>query len=65
LGLAEKEEAVAILLRVFRVILAPCVFLSIAALVALIVLVDTLGEICRDTVEELVSDVSEDTVFVS
>ena len=48
----------------FRVILAPCVFLRIATLVALIVLVDYFGEISGHTVEELVSDVSKDAVFV-
>ena len=49
----------------FRVILAPCVFLRIFAFVALIVLVDNLREVSGDTVKELVSDVSKDAVFVS
>ena len=45
--------------------MAPCVFLTIAAVAAIIVLVDNLREISRDTVEELMSNVSEDAVFVS
>ena len=65
LRLAEKEQAVAILLWVLRVILAPCVFQRIAACVALIVLVDNLREISRDAVEELVSDVGKHTVLIS
>jgi len=51
-------------LRILRVILAPCVFLSLAARAALIVLVDTFRKFSGHSVEELVSDMSKNTVFV-